>query len=141
VAGALDSLGYAHHQLGNHAEATACYQQAIDLHREIGSRLSLAEALGHLGDACHAAGSPAEARAAWEEALTVLAGLNHPDADQIRAKLKELGADFPRLRAGLRGAEVSRSGVRHPPSGTRRAGEASAAGPRAGSRGARAVAT
>ena len=88
----LDSLGYAHQQLGHHAEATACYQQALGLHRENGSRWGVAETLGHLGDTRRAAGNPQEARAAWDEALAILADLHHPDADQIRAKLRELDA-------------------------------------------------
>ncbi len=92
VANALDSLGYAHQQSGHHAEAAGCYQRALDMHREAGSRWGMAETLGHLGDTRHAAGSPEEARAAWEEALTILDDLQHPDADQIRAKLSELGA-------------------------------------------------
>ena len=92
VANALDSLGYAHQQLGHHAEATACCQRALDLHRETGNRWGVAEALGHLGDARHAAGDPEVARTAWEEALAILDDMHHPDADQIRAKLGELGA-------------------------------------------------
>jgi tetratricopeptide (TPR) repeat protein len=92
MANALDSLGYAHHQSGNYAEATARYQQALGLHREIGGRWGAAETLGHLGDACHAAGNPAAARTAWEEAVAILAGLQHPDAGQIRAKLAQLAA-------------------------------------------------
>ena len=90
MASALDSLGYAHQQLGHRADATACYQQALGLHRQTGSRWGEAETLGHLGDTRHAAGNPEEARAAWEEALAILADLRHPDADQIRAKLSEL---------------------------------------------------
>ena len=92
VANALDSLGYAHQQLGRHAEATACCQRALDLHRETGNRWGVAETLGHLGDARHAAGDPEVARTAWEEALAILDDMHHPDADQIRAKLGELGA-------------------------------------------------
>jgi DNA-binding SARP family transcriptional activator len=91
-ASALDSLGYAHQQAGQHAEATACYRQAIELHRTAGSRWAAADALGHLGDTCHAAGKPEEARASWEEALAILEDLRHPEADQIRAKLRDLGA-------------------------------------------------
>ena len=90
MASALDSLGYAHQQLGNHAEATGCYQRALDLHRETDSRWGVAETLGHLGDTRHAAGNPEEARTAWEEALAILDDLHHPDADQIRAKLRQL---------------------------------------------------
>jgi DNA-binding SARP family transcriptional activator len=95
-AAALDSLGYAHQQAGQHAEATACYLQAVELHRAAGSRWGAGDALGHLGDTCHAAGKPQEARAFWEEALAILADLHAPEADQIRAKLRDLGAGLRR---------------------------------------------
>jgi DNA-binding SARP family transcriptional activator len=91
-AAALDSLGYAHQQAGQHADATACYLQAVELHRAAGSRWGAGDALGHLGDTCHAAGKLEEAREFWEEALAILADLNAPEADQIRAKLRDLGA-------------------------------------------------
>jgi tetratricopeptide (TPR) repeat protein len=93
VASALDSLGYAHQHLGDYAEATACYQQAVDLHRQVGGRWGVAETLGHLGDAHRAAGNPAQARTAWQEALAILDNLQHPDADQIRARLKGLSTE------------------------------------------------
>ena len=91
-ASALDSLGYAHQQVGHHAEATACYEEALELHRAAGSRWGVGDTLGHLGDTCHAAGKPEEARTFWEEALPILEDLQHPQADQIRAKLRDLGA-------------------------------------------------
>jgi DNA-binding SARP family transcriptional activator/Tfp pilus assembly protein PilF len=90
-ASALDSLGYAHQQVGQHAEATACYRRAIELHRQAGSRWAAADALGHLGDTCHAAGKLQEARVSWQEALVILEDLRHPQADQIRAKLRDRG--------------------------------------------------
>ena len=90
VANALDSLGYAHQQTGDLAEASVCYRRALDLHRELGGRWGAAETLGHLGDTCHAAGNLAEAHAAWREALEILTDLQHPDAEQIRAKLQAL---------------------------------------------------
>jgi len=82
-----DSLGYAEHQLGNLAEAAACYERALSLKREAGEVLMEAAILTHLADARHAAGEPAEARLAWQQALAILEELNHPDADQVRAKL------------------------------------------------------
>ena len=91
-ASALDSLGYAHQQAGQHTEATACYLQAVELHRAAGSRWGAGDTLGHLGDTCHAAGKLQEARAFWEEALAILADLHAPEAEQIRAKLRDLGA-------------------------------------------------
>ena len=93
VASALDSLGFAHQQGGNCTEAATCYQRAFELHHNIGSRWGAAEALAHLGDARLATGNPAEARVAWAEAFAILDDLNHPDADEIRAKLAKLDAN------------------------------------------------
>ncbi len=86
-----DSLGYAEHHLGSLAEAVACYERALILHRDAADRLRQAETLTHLGDARLAAGERAEAREAWQQALAILEDLQHPDADQVRAKLA--GAD------------------------------------------------
>jgi tetratricopeptide (TPR) repeat protein len=90
-AAALDSLGFAHQQAGHYAEATACYQRAFELHHAAGSRWGAGDTLGHLGDTSLAAGKPEEARAFWEEALAILDDLPASEADQIRAKLTELG--------------------------------------------------
>jgi DNA-binding SARP family transcriptional activator/Tfp pilus assembly protein PilF len=87
-----DSLGYAHHHLGHHEQATTCYQKALDLSREIGDRDGEAETLTHLGDTHHANGDPVPARRAWHEALIILDELGHPDADQVRAKLHQVGS-------------------------------------------------
>jgi tetratricopeptide (TPR) repeat protein len=82
-----DSLGYAEHHLGNFAEAAACYQRALSLCRESGERHAEAEALTHLGDTRQAADELPQAREAWQQALAILDDLQHPDADQVRAKL------------------------------------------------------
>jgi tetratricopeptide (TPR) repeat protein len=82
-----DSLGYAEHHLGNLAEAAACYQRALRLYRESGDRFQEAGTLTHLGDTRRAAGELAQAREAWQQALAILEGLQHPDADTVRAKL------------------------------------------------------
>jgi tetratricopeptide (TPR) repeat protein len=91
-ASALDSLGYAHQQAGQNADAAACYRQALELHRAAGSRWGVGDTLGHLGDTCHAAGEPEEARTFWEEAIAILEELQASEADQIRAKLRDLDA-------------------------------------------------
>jgi tetratricopeptide (TPR) repeat protein len=85
-----DSLGYAHHHLGQHTQAIACYQQALDLFRDLGNRYHEAATLTHLGDTHHAIGDPAAARDAWQQALAILDQLDHPDAEQVRAKLAAL---------------------------------------------------
>jgi hypothetical protein len=50
-------------------------------------RSNEASVLTHLGDARHAAGESALAREAWQRALAILDDIEHPDADQVRAKL------------------------------------------------------
>jgi len=85
-----DSLGYAHHHLGHHRQATDCYQHALDLFRDLGDRYEEAGTLTNLGDTHQAAGSPDAARAAWQHALEILTDLDHPDTDGVRAKLHDL---------------------------------------------------
>ena len=45
-----DSLGYAHHHLGQPLQAIVCYEHAIDLYRDFGDRYNEADTLAHLGD-------------------------------------------------------------------------------------------
>jgi tetratricopeptide (TPR) repeat protein len=87
---ALDSLAYAHSHLGHHSEAADCYRQAVELFAELGFRYKKAETLIYVGDAHHAGGNIPAARTAWTQALTALDDLHHPDAEQVRAKLRRL---------------------------------------------------
>jgi tetratricopeptide (TPR) repeat protein/transcriptional regulator with XRE-family HTH domain len=82
-----DSVGYAEHNLGNLAEAAACYRRALSLYRESGDRFDEADTLTHLGDNHQAVGELAQARETWQQALAILEDLQHPLADQVRAKL------------------------------------------------------
>jgi tetratricopeptide (TPR) repeat protein len=93
---AWDSLGYAEHQLGRYGDAVDCYQNALRLFRELGDLFNQADILTHLGDAHHAANDQRQAQNAWQQALDILSGLQHPNADQVRAKLHGHGG------AGLR---------------------------------------
>jgi DNA-binding SARP family transcriptional activator/tetratricopeptide (TPR) repeat protein len=86
----LDSLGYAHHRLGHHQQAIACYRDAVALYREFDDRYNEAESSASLGTAEQAAGHLAAARATWQYALDIFDQLGHPDADEVRAKLKEI---------------------------------------------------
>ena len=54
---------------------------------ELGDHYHEADALTHLGDTHHAAGNFTTARDFWQRALTILTGLNHPDAKTVHAKL------------------------------------------------------
>jgi DNA-binding SARP family transcriptional activator/Tfp pilus assembly protein PilF len=92
-----DSIGYARHHLSQYPQAIACYQQALALFRDQGDRFSQAEVLIHLGDSHDADGQPRAAREAWEQALAVLGDLDHPRADEIRARLQpDAAADSAR---------------------------------------------
>ncbi len=90
-----DSLGYTEHHLGQYAEAAACYGHAIGLYRELGDRYLEANTLTHLGDSCHASGDARRALDAWQQAHDILDDLQHPDTDQVRAKLAAAGARLP----------------------------------------------
>ncbi|HUC26354.1 MAG TPA: tetratricopeptide repeat protein [Streptosporangiaceae bacterium] len=85
-----DSLGYAEHHLGNLTEAAACYERALRLFRDAGDRFDEADILTHLGDSRHAADELDKANEAWQQALAILDDLQHPDADQVRAKLASM---------------------------------------------------
>jgi DNA-binding SARP family transcriptional activator/tetratricopeptide (TPR) repeat protein len=89
-AAALDSLGYAHHHLGRHREATDCFERSLALVRDMGDRYYEAVVLTHLGDVHHTAGQPGKAARVWRLALGILDELDHPDADQVRANLRDL---------------------------------------------------
>jgi DNA-binding SARP family transcriptional activator/tetratricopeptide (TPR) repeat protein/DNA-binding XRE family transcriptional regulator len=87
-AASWDSLGYAEFQLGRYDQASACYQGALSLARELGDVFGQAQVLAHLGDACHAAGRLQQARDAWQQALNLFEGLQVPEADEVRDKLR-----------------------------------------------------
>jgi DNA-binding SARP family transcriptional activator/tetratricopeptide (TPR) repeat protein len=80
-------LGYAHHHLGDHARAIDCYRHALALFRDLGDRYFEADVLANLADPYHATGDLAGARTCWQRALEILDRLEHPRADEIRAKL------------------------------------------------------
>ncbi len=85
-----DSLGYARLHLGQHSKAISCYRQALDLFRDLGDRYYQADILTHIGDAHRAASDLRGARDTWREALAILHDLDHPDASQVRDRLRDL---------------------------------------------------
>ena len=90
-----DSLGHAHHHLGHHKQALRCYHQALDLYRENRERYEEADSLTRLGDTQLAAGDHDDARNTWEQAQTIFEDLQHPQAEDVRGKLKDLaGVDM-----------------------------------------------
>jgi hypothetical protein len=62
-------------------------QLALGLHRTAGDRLAESETLGHQGDSLAAVDDPAGARRAWQAAVEILDELDHPGAEEVRARL------------------------------------------------------
>lgn len=86
-AATLDSIGYALTHLGRPGEAITYLRNAAAIIEEMRAPYWQVDVLIHLGDACQAGGEPEQCRHAWQEALAIMDDLNHPDADQVRAKL------------------------------------------------------
>lgn len=95
AADTLDSLGYVYLHLGDIAEAKAHYTKAIEAYREIGAPFGEGNSLSGLGDAMLAEDDREGARAAWRESVAILDRLPHPLADEVRAKLSDLGPGEP----------------------------------------------
>jgi len=83
----VDSIGLAHHHLGEYDRAVACYERAVGIYRELGDRCYEALTMSKLGDTHHAIGDTATGRGFWRQALVVLDEIGHYEADGIRAKL------------------------------------------------------
>jgi tetratricopeptide (TPR) repeat protein len=91
AADTLDSLGYVYLHLGDTAQAREHYTKAIEAYREITSPFGEGNSLAGLGEVLLAEGDPEAASAAWHDAVAILDRLPHPLADEVRARLRELG--------------------------------------------------
>ena len=95
-ANAWDTLGYAEHGLGRHDRAAECYRRSHELFTVAGDRYGQAFALAHLGDVLADVDDTDAARASWTDALAVLDDLGHPEAAEVRAKLRVTRPGRPR---------------------------------------------
>jgi len=85
-----DTLGYAYHHLGEHARAVDNFREALVLFRALGDRYSEADTLSHLAETYLSLGDTGRAQASWRSALEILTDLDHPEAEEVRAKLARL---------------------------------------------------
>jgi tetratricopeptide (TPR) repeat protein/DNA-binding XRE family transcriptional regulator len=83
-----DSLGFIYRQLGRYDDAVASYKEAFAVFSDLGHWYDEAEALIHLGDTYHAMGDTTAGRDRWQEALAILTNFDHPDAEQVQARLR-----------------------------------------------------
>jgi tetratricopeptide (TPR) repeat protein len=93
-----DSLGYIRYGLTHYSQAITCYRKALDLHRDRGNRNYEVATLSRLGDTHHATGDHRAAQTAWQQALAILHDLDHPDAEHVRAKLRDLRRTTGQIR-------------------------------------------
>ena len=84
---AWDTRGLIYSELGAPVRAVESYRRALALFRELGARHAEADTLHRLGDTEQARGDGAAALDAWRQALRILDDLDHPDAEQVRAKI------------------------------------------------------
>ncbi|WP_369192155.1 BTAD domain-containing putative transcriptional regulator [Streptomyces sp. R08] len=91
VAHTWDSVGHAHHRLGEYGEAVAAFHSALDLYRAH-QHLPwfVAGTLDRLADTHLSAGDAEDARRTWTEALEIYELLDHADAETVRNKLCRL---------------------------------------------------
>jgi DNA-binding SARP family transcriptional activator len=78
-AAVLDTIGYVHHQRGDHAAALHHYQQALHHNDNGGGNPRMrAVILAHLSDAYRASGDNGAAESARDQAAAILGQLQHP---------------------------------------------------------------
>ncbi|MGN9907465.1 BTAD domain-containing putative transcriptional regulator [Phytohabitans sp. LJ34] len=88
-AGMLDTLGIAHHHLGEWQLAESCFQQAVVMFERLEMPYHVVDTLVHLGDCNAAAGDTDAARAAWRRALAAAGSQEHEEVERVRAALAQ----------------------------------------------------
>jgi len=88
----LHSIGFIHCKLGNSTTAIGYYRESLRLCEDLGDRYGQADTLASLGDAYQALGDGGRARDAWRAALAHLVELEHPEAEDVRARLDAASA-------------------------------------------------
>ncbi|HEX3489560.1 MAG TPA: BTAD domain-containing putative transcriptional regulator [Streptosporangiaceae bacterium] len=81
------ALGRAYRGLGRIDDAITCFRRGLALMVELGQAYNQSCLLIDLGDAYETVGDAAAARQHWRQALGLLEGLDHPDAEEVRARL------------------------------------------------------
>jgi tetratricopeptide (TPR) repeat protein len=85
----FDVLGMAYRQAGCLADARRQHQFALAIARDIDDRYQQARALDGMGRVEYDAGAHTAARDHWRAALAMYEAMNLPEADDVRARLRE----------------------------------------------------
>jgi DNA-binding SARP family transcriptional activator/tetratricopeptide (TPR) repeat protein len=101
------SLGFIYRGLRDYQRAIACYVRSLELTRDLADLFNEADTLCSLGDVYHEAGDVAAARQSWRYALLIFDEIGHPDAEQVRDKLRSFhGSGLPIVPVSLPDAGV-----------------------------------
>ncbi|MGA5299450.1 ATP-binding protein [Nucisporomicrobium flavum] len=87
-----DGIGLVHQHLGDHESAQHHFLRGLDLAVATGHPILQAQLCTHLGDAGEAIGDRETATARWAQAYRILHPLRHPQAADLRRKLRFAGA-------------------------------------------------
>jgi tetratricopeptide (TPR) repeat protein len=113
IADTLDSMAYAHGQLGDYQQAIAHYERAIEMYKLLGDPQGEATSRLHRGDVQLAAGQPDAARRSWEQALALLAQVPGADTTEASGRLRSAaGAPEPSGRPDGRNDRAGRGAVK-----------------------------
>ncbi|MFG2949473.1 AfsR/SARP family transcriptional regulator [Streptomyces adustus] len=88
-AAAWDSLGVAHQRLGHHQQALDSFEHALGMYRQLRDSYLEADTLVHIADTHLAADRAETAARALRQALDILDSIGHPDAEDVRARLRQ----------------------------------------------------
>lgn len=89
-ASAYHTLGYVERARRSTDKSIHWYQQALDLYITCGSRFTTAKTHSDLGDVYADAGDFSTAKECWTAAHSIYQELNHPNAEDVQAKLADL---------------------------------------------------
>jgi tetratricopeptide (TPR) repeat protein len=89
--GALNSVGIALRSIGRFDEGAMRHEQALTLAVRVGDQIEVARAHDGLGAIARETGRVDDAHRHWSEALDIYAEVGVPEADEVRAKLSDLG--------------------------------------------------
>jgi DNA-binding SARP family transcriptional activator/Tfp pilus assembly protein PilF len=112
-----DSLGHAHQHLAEYDQASDCYRRAVELYRQLGDRYYEAGSLVRLGDTHLTTADAGEAVRQWTQALAILDELEHPDADELRAKISRTAETSILMKRDV-GVAAPPSNIQLPTAGT-----------------------
>lgn len=91
----LNELGRTLLRSGALAEAVDCHEEALRIHCKLGDRYREATSLDYLARDLLEGQDREQARRHWQAALAIFEALRAPEADEVRARLHDLGDDPP----------------------------------------------